>query len=273
MSYYDTNLVTSGRTRKVPRGMSNTQPAFADNLSDSELDENEPDENYPILHDVSLQSQQQRRTFVHQQNNKYTGTYYTPQVKRKRPQEQPTHSSTESLKDQINMVQDLLKEVNRKLDLINTKEELVEKKLEHVQKRLGGLTREINKNPTLSEPPKERPIEYNNENLLSGAIELTPGDFMKRLINKLFNETEIMNGDHEKDNERTMKIKEAIQSYFFQDDENRLHGFWTGQGKIIRGNQKRGRAFRNKQSKSNEPQAQTNTTTTAAIAADHFNKN
>ncbi|CAF1544481.1 unnamed protein product, partial [Adineta steineri] len=44
MSYYDTNSVTNSRIRKVPRGMSNTQPAFADNFSDFELDENEPDE-------------------------------------------------------------------------------------------------------------------------------------------------------------------------------------------------------------------------------------
>ena len=75
-----------------------------------------------------------------------------------------------------------------------------------------------------------------------------------------------MNGTHEKDNERTTKTKserftfhkswyyiqlitlEAIQVYFFQDNKDKMDSFWYGEGRIIRGNQKRGHIYRNKPS-------------------------
>ena len=87
---------------------------------------------------------------------------------------------------------------------------------------------------------------------------------MKVLINQLFTKEEIINRQHEQLNERTMKIKgnqsasfhhcfcillttsEAIKVYFFGDDTEKTEGFWAYQGKIVRGNQRRGHAFRGK---------------------------
>jgi hypothetical protein len=87
---------------------------------------------------------------------------------------------------------------------------------------------------------------------------------MKRLINQLFTKEEIMAGLHGEDNERTMKIKgnrgsrtntvlifhlsflAAIRTAFFQDDDEKLDGFWEYEGKLIRGNQRRGHIFRTK---------------------------
>ena len=87
---------------------------------------------------------------------------------------------------------------------------------------------------------------------------------MKRLINELFTKREIMDGEHEKTNERTTKIKskldalyqlylhicltilDAIKVYFFRNDDVQGDGFWNHQGRIIRGNQRRGLAYRNR---------------------------
>ena len=65
-----------------------------------------------------------------------------------------------------------------------------------------------------------------------------------------------MDGTHEKENERTAKIKDErlalililylvnycrrYSSVFFQGYEDRTDSFWHGEGKIVRGNQKRG---------------------------------
>lgn len=37
---------------------------------------------------------------------------------------------------------------------------------------------------------------------------------------------------------------DAIKTYFFQNDDVQIDGFWDYQGKIIRGNQRRGLAYR-----------------------------
>ena len=44
----------------------------------------------------------------------------------------------------MDLLQNMLKEINKKLDQVNKKEDLVEKKLENFDKRLGGLLRQVN---------------------------------------------------------------------------------------------------------------------------------
>lgn len=41
-------------------------------------------------------------------------------------------------------------------------------------------------------------------------------------------------------------ISGAVKVYFFQNDDFQLDGFWDGQGKIVRGNQRRGIKHRRK---------------------------
>jgi hypothetical protein len=43
-----------------------------------------------------------------------------------------------------------------------------------------------------------------------------------------------------------MPASEAIKVYFFDNDDNKINGFWNNQGRIVRGNQRRGRSFRDK---------------------------
>jgi hypothetical protein len=50
-----------------------------------------------------------------------------------------------SSNEDMNMLRNILKEINRKVDLINQKETVFEKKLENLDKRLGGLIRRINR--------------------------------------------------------------------------------------------------------------------------------
>jgi hypothetical protein len=89
---------------------------------------------------------------------------------------------------------------------------------------------------------------------------------MKSLINELFTKKEIIEGKHEQFNERTEKIKgetfvlryplqyiqlillEAVQAYFFQNDQVQFKFFWEGPGRITRGNQRRGHNHRHKHS-------------------------
>ncbi|CAM4786768.1 unnamed protein product [Rotaria magnacalcarata] len=102
-------------------------------------------------------------------------------------------------------------------------------------------------NPTLSEPPRELPvIDHGGRNLFSGPIGPTPAHLMKRLINELFTKEEMMAREHEKTNERTEKIKKAVELYFFQNDDIQVASFWDYEGKVIRQNQRRGTIFRNK---------------------------
>ncbi|CAF3397100.1 unnamed protein product [Rotaria sp. Silwood2] len=219
MSRITTNSsIIPGRIRKFPHGTSNTQPVFIDD-DDDETIENEFDENYSIIHDVPLYSQQRPRSSApYTSNKKTTGTYYTPQVKRKRAHDQVTCVIPDSFKECMHTMQSMLKEMNRKIDY-----------------------------PTVQEPPKEIPVvKYNNTNLLLGAFDPTPPGLMKHLINKLFTEEEIRNRQHEQINERTLKIQEAIATYFYQVDRDVVDLFWDGHGKIVRENQRRGRLHRHK---------------------------
>jgi hypothetical protein len=88
---------------------------------------------------------------------------------------------------------------------------------------------------------------------------------MRRLINQLFTKGEIIDRQHEQINDKTNKIQGkrfgfslpihcplfdsflAIQACFFPNDADKFHAFWSFEGKIIRGNQRRGLAHRNKQ--------------------------
>ncbi|CAF1212537.1 unnamed protein product [Rotaria magnacalcarata] len=247
MSKHTTGSMTPGRVRKISTGLSNTQRAFDDDIDDFEIDENDFDGNFPVIHNAPFHSQQ-RPSSVHQSNyNKNTNTYYTPQLKRKRIQDQVASSSHDSFTDLLNTFQNTLNEMNRKIDLMNQREVVFEKKFENVEKSLSGLSRKVNKNPTLSEPPRELPvIDHGGRNLFSGPIGPTPAHLMKRLINELFTKEEMMAREHEKTNERTEKIKKAVELYFFQNDDIQVASFWDYEGKVIRQNQRRGTIFRNK---------------------------
>ncbi|CAF3894735.1 unnamed protein product [Rotaria magnacalcarata] len=238
-----TNLsMTPGRIRKVAPGISNSQTLFADDTDDLEVDENEFDENFPIRRDVSFFSQPQRHTTVQRPNsNRNTGSYYTPQTKRKRPED--NIGSSDSLLEQINTLQVMLKEINRKIDIVNQRDDGFEKKMDNIDKRINGLIRQ----------------EFDRRNLLSGPIGPTPAFLMKRLINELFTKEEIMNSEHEQINERTKKIKDAVQACFFQDDPDKTDGFWEYEGKIVRGNQRRGLKHRKKLSSSTTAESSTAT--------------
>ncbi|CAF2923973.1 unnamed protein product [Rotaria sp. Silwood2] len=233
MSAKYTGSMTPGRIRKISPGISNTQRTFDDDMDDCEIDENELDGNFRMIHNVPINSQQ-RQSSVHQSNyNKNTSTYYTPQLKRKRIQDQVTSPSHDPFTENPTP-----NEPPRELPVIN---------------------------PTPSEPPRELPvIEHGGRNLFSRPIGPTPAHLMKSLINDLFTKEEIMAREHENTNERTEKIKSeyyvllrrfhcicltvlgAVKVYFFQNDDIQVAGFWDFEGKIIRENQRRGVMFRNK---------------------------
>ncbi|CAF2152074.1 unnamed protein product [Rotaria magnacalcarata] len=253
-----TNLsMTPGRIRKVAPGISNSQTLFADDTDDLEVDENEFDENFPIRRDVSFFSQPQRHTTVQRPNsNRNTGSYYTPQTKRKRPED--NIGSSDSLLEQINTLQVMLKEINRKIDIVNQRDDGFEKKMDNIDKRINGLIRQ---NPMPNELPNELPSIASFPSLFSckSPIGPTPAFLMKRLINELFTKEEIMNSEHEQINERTKKIKDAVQACFFQDDPDKTDGFWEYEGKIVRGNQRRGLKHRKKLSSSTTAESSTAT--------------
>jgi hypothetical protein len=41
-------------------------------------------------------------------------------------------------------------------------------------------------------------------------------------------------------------ISDTVQAFFFHDDDDKIEGFWDFEGKIIRGNQRRGLVHRQK---------------------------
>ncbi|CAF2631988.1 unnamed protein product [Rotaria sp. Silwood2] len=234
MARYNSS-VTPGRARKLPAGASNIKAPFIDDMDECSADENEIDNNYPIIRDVSFYSQQQCESSVRRPyHNKNTGAYYTPQVKRKRLQEEVDDVPQGSLMESFKIIQNMFKDLNRKVDILTERGSTFEKKLDNVDKQLQASSRRIHKNPTTSEPSANLPVvNYIGRNILSGIIIETPAGLMKTLINQLFTNEEIINRQHEQINERTMKIKQA---------------FWSNQGKIVRGNQRRGRSFRENKS-------------------------
>ncbi|CAF3176877.1 unnamed protein product [Rotaria sp. Silwood2] len=241
-----TSSVTPGRARKLPAGASNIKAPFIDDMDECSADENEIDNNYPIIRDVSFYSQQQCESSVRRPyHNKNTGAYYTPQVKRKRLQEEVDDVPQGSLMESFKIIQNMFKDLNRKVDILTERGSTFEKKLDNVDKQLQASSRRIHKNPTTSEPSANLPVvNYIGRNILSGIIIETPAGLMKTLINQLFTNEEIINRQHEQINERTMKIK----AYFFNNDNDKIEAFWSNQGKVVRGNQRRGRSFRENKS-------------------------
>ncbi|CAF3275567.1 unnamed protein product [Rotaria socialis] len=74
MSKHTTGSMTPGRVRKISAGLSNARRAFDDNIDDFEIDENDFDGNFPMIHNAPFHSQQ-RPSSVHQSNyNKNTRT-------------------------------------------------------------------------------------------------------------------------------------------------------------------------------------------------------
>ncbi|CAF4711793.1 unnamed protein product, partial [Rotaria magnacalcarata] len=53
--------------------------------------------------------------------------------------------SPDSFKEQLDLLQNILKDVNRKVDILNTKEDAFQEKLDHVHQHLGSLIRKGNK--------------------------------------------------------------------------------------------------------------------------------
>ncbi|CAF3938263.1 unnamed protein product [Rotaria magnacalcarata] len=72
MSKHTTGSMTPGRVRKISAGLSNARRAFDDDIDDFEIDENDFDGNFPMIHNAPFHSQQ-RPSSVHQSNyNKNT---------------------------------------------------------------------------------------------------------------------------------------------------------------------------------------------------------
>ncbi|CAF1229297.1 unnamed protein product, partial [Rotaria sordida] len=244
MSNRTTTCITPSPIKKVSRGATNIQ-TFDDDLDCYEYDECDVDENFSIVREVPIYNHQLRQSSSqHPTHRRKDGIYYTPQTKHKRVEERVSSSSPDSTKDQIYILQLMLKEVNQKMDLMHKKEDDIDKKLDSIDKRLVGLARKC---PKPCEPLNVLPvIKYNGRNLLSGSIPPTPAGLMKDLINELFTKEEIIDRKHEQINERTQKIKAAIQAWFFYDDDDNITSFWDFEGKIIRGNQRCGHIFRQK---------------------------
>ncbi|CAF3688147.1 unnamed protein product [Rotaria sp. Silwood1] len=166
-------------------------------------------------------------------DNTNSGAYYTPQVKRKRLQEQVDDVPEGSSMEDIKIIKNMFKDLNRKVDILTEQGSTLEKKLDNVDKQMQN---------------------YNGRYILSGIIIETPAGLMKTLINQLFTKEEIIDRQHEQINERTMKIKgnqpiswyhcysiyisvsEASNAYFYNNDNGKIEGFWNNQGKIVRGN-------------------------------------
>lgn len=66
-------------------------------------------------------------------------------MKRRRAQEQVESPSLNSFNDQMDILRNMLKEINKKIDVVSQKEISFEKKLDNVDKRLGGLIRHANR--------------------------------------------------------------------------------------------------------------------------------
>ncbi|CAF1492014.1 unnamed protein product [Rotaria sordida] len=155
MSNRTTTCITPSRIKKVSRGTTNIQ-TFDDDLDCYEYDECDVDENFPIVREVPIYNHQLRQSSSqHPIHRRKDGIYYTPQTKRKRVEERVSSSSPDSTKDQIDILQLMLKEVNQKMDLMHKKEDDIDKKLDSIDKRLVGLARKC---PKPREPPNVLPV-------------------------------------------------------------------------------------------------------------------
>ncbi|CAF4411014.1 unnamed protein product [Rotaria magnacalcarata] len=151
--------ITPGHTRQFTTTTSNSLMTFDDDLDESNLENNEFDENNPWIRDVPLFSQPHRQSSVRRTNqNKNKGSYDTPQVKRRRIQDQVESISQDTLNESFNLIQSMLQDMNRKIDLLAQRVDDFGKKIDIVDKRLGGLAHRVNKNPTPGEIPNNLPV-------------------------------------------------------------------------------------------------------------------
>jgi hypothetical protein len=73
----------------------------------------------------------------------YQGSYYTPQVKRKRIENQATCPAEDPFREELSLLRLMLTEANQKIDFMHKKQETLEKKVDHVQKDIGGISRHV----------------------------------------------------------------------------------------------------------------------------------
>jgi hypothetical protein len=71
------------------------------------------------------------------------GTFYTPQIKRKRFEDQATRVSQDFITEEINLVKLMLKESHQKMDMICKKQEKIERQFDHVNKTIRGLSHHV----------------------------------------------------------------------------------------------------------------------------------
>ncbi|CAF3882841.1 unnamed protein product [Adineta steineri] len=140
-----TSSITPGRIQKASTALPNSQPTFDDDMDHYGLDENELDRNYPLVYNISPNTQQNRSLNQHSNQNKTLGTYYTPQLKRKRPEPQVASCFDDPLTEMLNTFQRSLDELNRKIDYMTQRDIAFEKQIKTMEKSVGGLYRKVNK--------------------------------------------------------------------------------------------------------------------------------
>ncbi|CAF1156707.1 unnamed protein product [Rotaria sordida] len=129
MARYTTSI-TPGRTRKLPVGALNIQTPFIDDMDEFSADENEIDDNYPIIRNIPFHSQQQCESSVQRSyHNKNTNAYYTSQVKRKRLQVQVDDELQGSLMENFKIIQNMFKDLSQKVDILTERGSTFEKKI------------------------------------------------------------------------------------------------------------------------------------------------
>ncbi|CAF2946849.1 unnamed protein product, partial [Rotaria sp. Silwood2] len=255
MAHYSGSQTPAGTKRSSYTG-AKTHPTFDDDSNSEVEGENDLDNDYPVIRDVPFYHSQQRPSHNSKSNRSRTSDeYYTPQLKKKRGSKASDRLSFDPWNlfgKQLEEIKMAVSDVGRKVDLMAQQETEVGKQLGNVDKRITGLARQIYKPSTRFEVPREVPkVMYGGQNLLAGAIEPTPGGLMKQLVNALFTKDEIILGHHDQIvlvliGCNYFGVLEAVKKYFFSDDDENFKTFWDCDGKITRGNQKRGRAHREK---------------------------
>lgn len=88
-----------------------------------------------------------RRTVTHHLiiilTNFCSDTYFTPQMKRKRINDQSMNSSLDSLELMLVKFKESMVDMNRKLDVMNEREAVAQKKFENLEKSLGRILHKV----------------------------------------------------------------------------------------------------------------------------------
>ncbi|CAF4408489.1 unnamed protein product [Rotaria sp. Silwood2] len=219
MSAKYTGSMTPGRIRKISPGISNTQRTFDDDMDDCEIDENELDGNFRMIHNVPINSQQCQSS-VHQSNyNKNTSTYYTPQLKRKRNQDQVTSPSHDPFTENPTP-----NEPPRELPVI-----------EHGDRNLFS-----------------RPIGPTPAHLMKSLINdlFTKEEIMAREHENTNERTEKIKSEYYVLLRRfhciCLTVLGAVKVYFFQNDDIQVAGFWDFEDLLYFVKMSRERTLKNK---------------------------